>query len=52
MVGWLVWLGYVTWCVSWDRERVLLLWQILDNSAFYFSTILLQLFCLDKKYAY
>jgi len=39
--GWLVWLEDITWWVSWDRERVLVLRLILDNIAFYFSIILL-----------
>jgi len=34
--GWLVWLEDITWWVSWDRERVLVLWQILDNIVFLF----------------
>jgi len=34
--GWLVWLEDITWWVSGDRERVLVLWQILDNIVFLF----------------
>jgi len=31
------------------EKRVLILRLTLDNSAFYFSIILLQIFCLDKN---